>query len=317
MTSKRTNVNDNAYDAALAQVSVSETDPLDQKFSGPETLLGTALDVTVNWQDAGAEIPMTGYTKLGVWINIDIGDSENFRIRALAKHTSAGADEYIVPIRTVYTDKVSIEEEYLEFNEDEDQLVLFEVDTNNLVPYIQLQISAGVVDATAGQADEIVITKSYSPAGPRQSQKPFALDVAFDSVANNVHVVEDNPLSSQFVPVTHVNDTGQVDAWNDYFIDMDNYKNVGIQFSLQVTSGECDGYIWASLQSDGTAPADCFYTNMTSDLTGSTSIRATAGSDANDIVFIDTSQPIKYVKIQIGNNSADTANITIFSKKQA
>ena len=314
---KRTNVNDNAYDAALAQISVNETDPIDQKFSGPETLVSVAQDVTAAWADSGAEIPMSGYTKLGVWINIDINDSENFRIRALAKHTSAGADEYIVPIRTVYTDKVSIEEEYLEFNDDEDQLVLFEIDTNNLVPYVQLQIQAGVVGATAGQADEIVITKSYSPAGPRQSQKPFALDDAFDSVASNVHVVEDNPLSSQFVSETLVSDTNQVDAWNNYFIDMDNYKNLGVQFSFSCDAGEIDGYMWASLQSDGTAPADCFYTNMTLDLTGSASIRATAGSDASDIVFVDTSQPIKYVKIQTGNNTGDTADITIFSKKQA
>lgn len=312
---KRTNVHDNAYDAALAQISVNETDPIDQKYSGPETLLGTAQDVTAAWADAGAEIPMSGYTKLGVWINIDINDSENFRIRALAKHTSAGSDEYVVPIRTVYTDKVTLEDEYLEFNDDEDQLVLFEVDTNNLIPYIQLQIQAGVVGATAGQADEIVITKSYSPAGPRQSQKPFALDEAFDSIASNVHFVEDNPLSAQHVSETLVDDTNQTDGWNEYFIDMDNYRNIGLQFSFSCDAGAVDGYVFASLQNDGTAPASCFYTDMTNDLIGSTSIRAISGSDANDIIFIDTSQPIKYIKVMVGNDTGDTADITIYSKK--
>jgi len=279
--------------------------------------VAAAQDLTAAFADCGPEIAMSGYNRLGVWLHIDINDSENVRIKALAKRASGGADEYEIAVMTKNSDLITADNNaYTEFVNDEDQTVFIEFEVGNMVPYVQLQVSTGVVGASAGQIDDAYISRAWVPAGDTWKQRDFNLDGAFDSVADNVHIVEDNPLSSQFVSVTHVDDTNQTDAWSNYYIDMDNYKNLGIQFSFSCDAGAVDGYVYASLQSDGTAPADCFYTDMTNDLTGSDSVRAVPGTDANDIIFIDTSQPIKYIRVQTGNDTADTADITIYSKKQ-
>lgn len=149
------------YTWATNSNRVEEINPLDQKYVGPETLVGAAQDLTAAFADLGAEIPMSGYKKLGVWLTIDINDSENARIKALAKHTSGGSEEYNLPIESIAPDVITIQDEYYEFNDDSDQLVLLTIETNNIVPYIQLQVEAGVVGGTAGQIDKAYITKAY------------------------------------------------------------------------------------------------------------------------------------------------------------
>lgn len=159
----------NAIDLGSGAVSTGTqrvtlaTDAID----GPDSLLGAPQDVTAAWVDLGAEITMGGYTHLGVWVDLDINDSENVRIRALAKHTAAGGDEYFLPILSVSVSDIKIQDEYFEFNEDIDQKVLVKVPTDNLVPVIQLQVMAGVVGGTAGQVDDLQITRSRAGSSGR------------------------------------------------------------------------------------------------------------------------------------------------------
>lgn len=140
---------------------VEEINPLDQRYVGPETLVSTAVDFTAAFADLGVEIPCAGYKKIGVWLTLDVNDSENMRIKALAKHTSGGAEEYNLPIESAAPDKITVQDEYYEFVDDNDQLVLLTIEVDNIVPYLQLQIQAGVVGATAGQADAVYITKAW------------------------------------------------------------------------------------------------------------------------------------------------------------
>lgn len=123
------------------------------------TLEATPQDLTGSWADLGAEIPMAGFSRLGLYLTVDINDSVDVRVRALAKHTSAGAEEYPLPIETVSASDVKIEPKYIEFNTDADQLILLEIETNRIIPVCQIQIQAGTVGATAGQIDAAYITK--------------------------------------------------------------------------------------------------------------------------------------------------------------
>lgn len=132
---------------------------------GPESILSAAQNLTTSWADLGAEISVVGYTHLGVWVEVDINDSTNVRIRALAKHTQGGSEEYELPILSVGASDIQVEDAYFEFGDDADQKKLLKICTDNIIPFVQLQVQTGVAGASAGQIDTCYITRSWAGAG--------------------------------------------------------------------------------------------------------------------------------------------------------
>ena len=102
---------------------------------------------------------MGGFRKLGIFATLDINSSNNARIRALGKLDSGGTKEYQLIISTVSASNVKIEDAYYEWNADADMETILVVDTDGVVPFIQLQIMAETVGATAAQIDYCEITK--------------------------------------------------------------------------------------------------------------------------------------------------------------
>jgi hypothetical protein len=128
-------------------------------LGGPQlAIIAAAQNLTANWVDLGAELHVAGAKAIGLWVTLDINDSTNARVRLIAKHTSAGAEEYVVPIRTVGASDVAVEDQYHEFNDDADQSMLLSWALDGLVPYVQFQIQAGAVGAAAGQIDAAHVT---------------------------------------------------------------------------------------------------------------------------------------------------------------
>lgn len=117
-----------------------------------KTLKATAQDLTTSWVDYGPELIVDGHKSISVWLNIDINDTRNVRIRALAKHVSDGADEYNLPIITVSKAAVMVNPEYYEFDNDVDHKTVVSFDFHEIIPFVQFQIQAGTVGVTAGQA---------------------------------------------------------------------------------------------------------------------------------------------------------------------
>jgi len=130
----------------------------DGRYGGPHTLIAAAQDLTANWADLGSELTVGGARFIGLYVELDINGSTNARVRVLAKHTSAGTNEYALAIRTVGAAAVSIEDEYMEFNVDADQSVLLISDLDGVVLYVQYQVQVGAVGGTAGQIDSAVVT---------------------------------------------------------------------------------------------------------------------------------------------------------------
>ena len=116
---------------------------------------------TANWADAGVENDMRGYTRLGVFLTLDINDTTDARIRALGKHTNAGTEEYVLPIKIVSAAQIAVTPEYIEFSTDADNLYILIIETQGVIPFIQLQIQAGTVGASAGQIDALYVTKAW------------------------------------------------------------------------------------------------------------------------------------------------------------
>lgn len=128
---------------------------------GPQALISSAQDFTAAWVDLGGEIEVNGARWLGLWLDVDINNTNNPQVRVLAKHTANHASEFSLPILTVGASDVKVEEHYIEFNVDADQKVLLSFDLDRVIPYIQVQIKAGTVGATAGQIDAALITLGY------------------------------------------------------------------------------------------------------------------------------------------------------------
>ena len=124
-------------------------------YQNPTALKETAQDFTDSWVDIGSEIQTEGYRNLLLWLNVDINDTNNPRIRILAKRAYGGTDEYVLPIKTIGTSDVKVEDEYIELNDDADQKIVLSWNLDNLMPVVQVQIQAGTVGASAGQIESI------------------------------------------------------------------------------------------------------------------------------------------------------------------
>lgn len=131
----------------------------EDKYLSRETVTSSAQAFTTSWVDLGSEIETLGIESVGVWVDLDINNTNNPRIRAQAKLDAGGAAEYDLVIKTVGTADVKIEDLYYEWNVDADQKSLLQIDLDGLVPYIQLQIQCGTVGAAAGEIESCVITK--------------------------------------------------------------------------------------------------------------------------------------------------------------
>jgi len=123
-------------------------------YSAPQQLISSAQSMTGTWADLGSEYQLGGAKSCAVYINLDINLSLNARIRFLAKHASAHADEFALPIRTVSASDVLVEDEYIEFNADADQKVIIGVELDGCVMYGQWQARVGTVGGTAAQIDD-------------------------------------------------------------------------------------------------------------------------------------------------------------------
>jgi len=123
-------------------------------YTSPQQLVSSAQALTGTWADLGSEYLVAGASYAGLYANLDINLSNNARVRFLAKHALAHADEFVLPIRTVSSSSVSVEAEYTEFNVDADQKVLLGVDLDGVVMVGQWQVQVGTVGGTAAQIDD-------------------------------------------------------------------------------------------------------------------------------------------------------------------
>jgi len=134
----------------MALIQSDNSRQIDVLGDTPQALTDTFVDI-------GTEINTRGYNKMLVWVNIDIGDSTNVQLRALAKTTlDAGVLEWEYPIYTVGTTDVGVEGSYYEWTTDEDQLTILEVSLKGLIPIIQLQVKAAA-NQTTGTIDNLFV----------------------------------------------------------------------------------------------------------------------------------------------------------------
>lgn len=113
--------------------------------TGPQTI-GAQQTFTAAYADWGAEIAVTNYNKLMLFIDKTIGTSSGLKLQILGKHTGAAADEYVLETDIALGDATG----YIAIS----RPALL----NNCVEYIQLQIkddAGGTGTVNAGSKYEL------------------------------------------------------------------------------------------------------------------------------------------------------------------
>lgn len=130
----------------------------DGQSVAPTELIASAQNFTAAWADLGDEILTWKYRYLALFLQVDINNTLNARVRILGKTAFAGTLEYTFAISTIGAADIKVEDEYVEFNVDADQNMLIMFKLNGVIPVTQVQIMAGTAGATPGQIDSAYYT---------------------------------------------------------------------------------------------------------------------------------------------------------------
>lgn len=165
-------VNTTGTNRVAVYISGSEETYLFNQKAGP-TALVTASEFTVltaSYQDVGTEVSMVGYKYASYFVNLDISSSLDVRFKVLAKHTSAGINEYelddsavkITTPNTYYGLSGSVSVRAFELNSNIDQDFVIKVQTDNNIPYLQLMATAiSQSSTTPGRIESCYVVKSF------------------------------------------------------------------------------------------------------------------------------------------------------------
>ena len=147
------------YDLTNDSIKSIEQTPLWARYTDKETLIAAAQTLTTSFADAGYEIDCRGYTSIGIWVKLTANQATNMQMQALVKHTSAGTEEYNIPIESVSSGLVNVTSEIIQFP-DANGLYLMKIKTDNLVAFLQLQFKE-TDNGTDATLDTLYATKGY------------------------------------------------------------------------------------------------------------------------------------------------------------
>ncbi len=126
-------------------------------ISDPVDIISSPQTLTETWTDCGDSINIREYDRILIWNDLTINDSLNFRIRLVTRLTEDG-DDYSLPISINGTDNVRLNHEYIEYDLDIDQKLVYSWDIDNLSSWIQLQVQVG----EAGTVPAVIEDIKYS-----------------------------------------------------------------------------------------------------------------------------------------------------------
>jgi hypothetical protein len=154
-----------SYDSASNADRGFEVAPVWSHNVATPVTIATALALTNAWQDLGPEIPLQGYTKLGLWLNLQINTSVNLRVRCQLKHTSASGFEYNNILAMIdegsLPANVKVQPQGVELDVDTDLLFVLPWVIDNFVPFAQFQVMVETTGVTPGIILNAEVTYGY------------------------------------------------------------------------------------------------------------------------------------------------------------
>lgn len=135
-----------------AKIDASGNLYVKEEYSSATALISTPQTLTTSFADLGGEIDCKGYKTLWLWVKLTIQQSSGVQIKALAKHTASGTEEYNMPIETVSSTLISLNPQIFQLPDASD-LYVVEIKVSNACPYIQWQVKMSTDGGTDGTID--------------------------------------------------------------------------------------------------------------------------------------------------------------------
>lgn len=130
------------------------------KDNSKQELLAAAQTITDTWADVGEAIDVRDVSSLGLWVDLDVNNSQDVRLRLVALPSPDSADIYELPLEAVAATESKIQDHYFELDNDADQKMLLKVSVSDVALYVKVQVMAGTVGGTPGRILSLGITAS-------------------------------------------------------------------------------------------------------------------------------------------------------------
>lgn len=112
-------------------------------------LITAAQNYTTSWVDLGVEVDVHGLQTFALWIENDSNSGTGLQVQLLGKNTYSTTLEFNMPIKTVSSTSVLIEENVVTFTDGSDTKFLIGFTLDQVVPKVQVQIKATAAGSTA------------------------------------------------------------------------------------------------------------------------------------------------------------------------
>ena len=122
-------------------------------------LITAAQNYTTGWVDLGSEVDVHGLQTFALWIENDSNSGTGLQVQLLGKNTYSTTLEFNMPIKTVSSTSVLVEENVVTFTDGSDTKFLIGFTLDQVVPKVQVQIKATAAGSTA-QVDSASYTAS-------------------------------------------------------------------------------------------------------------------------------------------------------------
>ena len=118
-------------------------------------MISSPQALTNDWADIGTINSSFGFNVIGIYLKLTINNSQDFRIRVIAKTDFADVEEYVLPINLVTSEKTYVTNAFAEIDVDEDKTILLFFDIDTVIPFFKIQVQGGFIGTTAATIDKI------------------------------------------------------------------------------------------------------------------------------------------------------------------
>lgn len=118
-------------------------------------LINSPQNITADWADLGTLHDCFGFGVIGLYLKLDINDSQDFRVRVIGRRSESDSTDYLIPYRLETIENSWVKYgHYTEIDVDEDKNMLLFFNIDGVLPLFKIQIQGGFVGATAAQITE-------------------------------------------------------------------------------------------------------------------------------------------------------------------
>jgi len=139
---------------------------MNNTYQPPLPVISSEQELTNAWVKIGKTHNMLGYTSLGLFVDLEINDSEGVQIKVIGKRTEEDTVEFKLPIFEVTVEgTVEYEGTHFVLSDNENQSLIIKTTTDNLIPFVDIYMKVETVGTTPAKLKSFDVSKSWAMGG--------------------------------------------------------------------------------------------------------------------------------------------------------